>query len=102
MVNRLIPYYERPSTDRALVDSAVLALIVRSAEAAPKEALSLAGQLPDTLLREDALWLIGARCTLTGRARTVLDEFNPRSFPKGAGLSFYRGCVEAAPKISPN
>jgi hypothetical protein len=89
-------YYKKPAADRALVDAALLALVVKTLETDVPSSIALAGPLPDTLLREDSLWLVGARGVGTRKAREVLDAFNPRSFPQGAVLSFYRGCVEAA------
>ena len=82
--------------DRALVDAAALALVTRTQAVDPKSALSLAGQLSDTLLREDALWLIGARETADQEARKLFKTFDPRSFPKGAAMALYRGCIDAA------
>jgi hypothetical protein len=94
-VLEITPYYERPPQDRGQADAAVLALVSRTFERDPLAALTLAGQLPDTLLREDALWLVGARAVHTDQARKVLDKFDPRSFPMAAAAAMYRGCVDA-------
>lgn len=92
----LANYYKRPPADRALADSAALRAIAQLVEVEPAAALTAAGQLPDTLLREDALWLIGARGTARQQAQVLLDKFEPRNFPKGAAMSMYRGCIDAA------
>ncbi|MFV0442460.1 MAG: hypothetical protein ACK5Q5_02690 [Planctomycetaceae bacterium] len=99
LIVELTTYYERPANDRGLVDAALLSTLAAVMESDPKSALTLASQLPDTLLREDALWQVGGRASVRLQARVILDDFNPRSFPKAAALSLYRGSIGGASRL---
>lgn len=100
LLDRLTRYYAGKPADHNRVDAEVLAVIVSLLPKAPLEAQSFATQVPDTLLREDAVWLLTARGALEGHARALIDGFNHRSFSRPTVLSYFRGFIDGAAAIS--
>lgn len=94
--SRLQEYFERREPDYYRVNVAVLGAVLARLESDPPAAMRLAVALPDPLLSEDALWLVAARGTLLGKARTLQEGFVAREFASTAAMALYRGFLDGA------
>lgn len=92
-------YYNRPAAERSRVDRAFLSTVVTLSDWNPPQLVSFLTQLPDPLIREDALRLIAARRTLAGQATQLLRDFNSRGTKETDRLAFFRGIVEGAAEL---
>jgi hypothetical protein len=95
-------YYGLPTADRHLVDLALLAAVLEHrASRPPEKIIAFLAQLPDTLIREDALWLLTARLTREGKSSKLLTDFNSRGYAVPDRLAIYRGFVDGSTAMPP-
>ncbi|MEZ6065025.1 MAG: hypothetical protein R3B90_04815 [Planctomycetaceae bacterium] len=94
-LGRLRAFYgSADASESQRVDIAILNRTQRLLEEKPEQALEFAASLPDTqtLVREDAIWLIGARSVRNKSATSLLKLFDSRAAATNS-IAFYRGLM---------
>ncbi len=94
LLKALQNFYRQPPTDRARVDVAFLDRLENVG--IDGNIVNFLSQLPDPLIREDALWSVAARATVQGNGPKLFHEFNPRNRKETDRVAIYRGFVAGA------